>query len=57
MDWFFEGLGTLLIGLLIGGAGGSGVTWKLMQRRISQRQRAGDNASQIQAGRDVRSDS
>lgn len=54
MEWLFDGLGTLLIGLLIGGAGGSAVTWRVMSRRTSQKQRAGDNAHQVQAGRDVR---
>ena len=54
MEWIFDGVGTLLVGLLLGGAGGSAVTWRVMQRRTSQKQRAGDGASQIQAGRDVR---
>ncbi len=56
MDWLFEGLGTLVIGLLVGGAGGSAVTWKIAQRSITQRQRAANNSHQVQAGRDARSD-
>ncbi|MGR2751498.1 hypothetical protein [Agromyces arachidis] len=53
MEWLFEGLGTLLIGLLIGGAGGGAIGWRLAIRKTSQRQHAGDNASQYQAGRDI----
>ncbi len=54
MDWFFDGLGTLLVGLVLGGAGGSAITWRVMTTRTTQRQRAGDRATQVQAGRDVR---
>lgn len=54
MEWFFDGLGTMLIGLVVGAAGGSGLTWRVMSKRRSQVQRAGDSAQQIQAGRDVR---
>lgn len=54
MEWFFDGLGTLLVGLIVGGAGGGAVGWKLAVRKTSQRQRGGDNAQQLQAGRDIR---
>jgi hypothetical protein len=54
MDWFFDGLGTLLIGLLIGGAGGGAAGWHLNSRRTVQNQKARDAAQQVQAGRDVR---
>ena len=54
MDWFFDGLGTLLIGLLVGGAGGGIVGWRLTVQRTVQKQRAGDKTKQVQAGRDVR---
>jgi hypothetical protein len=54
MDWIFDGIGTLVVGLIIGGAGGSAVTWRVMVSRRSQKQRAGNNSTQIQAGRDVR---
>lgn len=53
MDWFFDGLGTLLIGMVLGGGGGSAVTWKVVTRRIKQTQEAGDFAQQSQVGRDV----
>jgi len=53
MDWVFEGIGTLLLGLLVGGAGGSVVTWRVVSNRQSQRQRAGSHSTQLQAGRDA----
>ncbi len=54
MEWFIDGLGTLLIGLLTGGAVGTSITWRVMSRRssVKQSQRAGDNAMQTQVGRD-----
>lgn len=56
LEWLFSGIGTFLIGLLVGGTGGSAVTWRVMVKKNdeSQRQRAGDNSRQIQAGRDIR---
>lgn len=56
MDWFFDGLGTLLVGVLVGGAGGSAATWRIMSKRskVGQKQRAGDHASQVQVGRDAK---
>ena len=53
MDWFFDGLGTLLIGLLVGGVGGGAICWKIAVNRTVQRQHSGDKSSQVQAGRDV----
>lgn len=51
MDWFFDGLGTFLIGLLFGGASGSAVTWRVINTtKVKQSQRAGDRASQTQVG-------
>jgi hypothetical protein len=52
MDWLFDGLGTLLIGLVIGGGGGSAIGWKLAIRKTRQTQRAGNYASQTQIGGD-----
>jgi hypothetical protein len=55
MEWFFEGLGTaiitLVLGLLTGGAIGYRIGIK-KTNRVNQRQKAKDNASQIQIGRD-----
>lgn len=53
MDWIFDGIGTLLLGLLVGGAGGSAVTWRVVSNRQSQRQRAGSHSTQLQVGRDA----
>jgi hypothetical protein len=50
MEWFFEGLGTFLVGLVIGGTGGHVITRKVMK----QRQKARDGARQVQIGGDVR---
>lgn len=48
MDWFFDGIGTMLIGLIIGGVGGGAVGWKIGVNSRSQRQSAKDHASQVQ---------
>ena len=50
MEWFFDGLGTELISLLIGTVFGGVVGWKLSIHRFSQKQRAGDNSTQTQVG-------
>lgn len=54
MEWLFDGLGTMLVGLVVGALGGTGVTWKVMSKKRTQRQKARDGATQIQAGRDVK---
>lgn len=58
MDWFFDGIGTMLIGLILGGAAGSAVTWRVVSKRsrVTQNQKAGTNAVQVQVGRDTRSE-
>ena len=53
MEWFFEGLGTALIGLLIGLAGGGAVGYKIgIKKSTQQKQKAKDNVTQMQVGRD-----
>lgn len=47
MEWFFNGLGTALIGLVIGGTVGYRIGIK---KSIRQKQKAGDNAQQMQVG-------
>lgn len=56
VDWFFDGLGTMLIGLILGGAAGSTVTWRIMSKRstVKQKQHAGNNATQVQVGGDAK---
>lgn len=56
MEWLFSGIGTFVIGLLIGGTGGSAVTWRVIVKKNnkSQYQSAGDGSYQIQAGGDVK---
>ncbi|KAA6318884.1 hypothetical protein EZS27_031157 [termite gut metagenome] len=53
MEWFFEGLGTALIGLVIGITGGGAIGYRIgIKKNIHQKQKAKDNATQIQVGRD-----
>ncbi len=52
MTWLFEGLGTLLIGLVLGGTAGAVGGWKLAVRSVRQTQHAGNNAKQTQVGGD-----
>lgn len=55
MEWFFDGIGTalitLIIGLLTGGAVGYRIGIK-NTNKVNQKQTAKDNALQIQVGRD-----
>lgn len=55
MEWAFEGIGTFLIGLLLGGGAGAAVTWRIAIRNRNQRQvqKAGNSSNQIQAGGDI----
>lgn len=52
MDWFFDGIGTFFVGLLLGGTGGTAVGWQVAMRRVKQSQVAGDSAKQTQVGGD-----
>ncbi len=50
-QWLFDGLGTMLIGLIIGGAGGSTIGYRIgLKKNIRQKQKAGNNATQTQVG-------
>jgi len=54
MEWIFDGIGTaivtLIVGLLTGGAMGYKIG--INKNKVKQKQKAGDNSSQIQIGRD-----
>lgn len=56
MEWIFSGIGTevisAIIGLIIGGASGYKIGVKVTnnKKNTKQRQRAGDNSTQIQIG-------
>jgi hypothetical protein len=52
LDWFFDGLGTMLLGLVIGGGAGGAAGWKLGIRSTRQSQRAGRGSTQTQIGGD-----
>ena len=46
----FEGIGSTIIGALLGAALSGPIGYHIGKRTITQRQRARDNASQIQIG-------
>lgn len=53
MEWFFDGIGTeivgIVIGLIISAIGGGAVGYKIgIKRTLSQEQRAGENSEQRQ---------
>lgn len=49
MEWFFDGIGTELVSLIIGAIGGGAVGYKVGIRRTAvQKQVAGDHAKQTQ---------
>lgn len=55
MEWFFDGLGTTIISLIIGLLTGGSIGYRKgikKSNKVNQKQKAGDNASQIQIGRD-----
>ncbi|WP_164723265.1 hypothetical protein [Chryseobacterium aureum] len=55
MEWFFDGLGTSLITLIIGLLGGSAIGYKIgIKKSIKQIQKAGNNSSQMQVGNDYK---
>ena len=58
MNSLFDGLGTAIIMALLGGSAIGGGIWYLRSSRVKvkQKQKAGDNASQIQSGRDTKID-
>lgn len=48
MEWFFDGLGTFLIGLFFGGAGGFVIGRFSIKKSIRQMQKARNNVNQTQ---------
>lgn len=54
MEWIFDGIGTALITLVLGLLIGGAVVYRvsLYKNIIKQKQRSGDNSTQIQVGRD-----
>ncbi len=49
LEWFFDGIGTELISLIIGAIGGGAVGYKVgIKRTAVQKQVAGDNSEQSQ---------
>ena len=54
MEWIFDGIGTAIVTLILGLLTGGAVGYKIgINKNIAkQKQKAGDNSSQIQIGRD-----
>ena len=54
MEWIFDGIGTAIITLIVGLLTGGAVGYKIgiNNNTVKQKQKAGDNSSQIQIGRD-----
>lgn len=54
MEWIFDGIGTAIITLIGGLLTGGAVGYKIgiNKNTVKQKQKAGDNSSQIQIGRD-----
>lgn len=51
MEWVFDGIGTELVSLLIGGIFGGTIGYKIgIKNKISQCQKGRDNANQVQVG-------
>jgi len=51
MEWFFSGLGTAIIGIIIGAIGGGAIGYRIgIKKNNRQTQKAGDNVTQIQIG-------
>lgn len=55
MEWFFDGIGTeiisAIIGLIVGGIGGGFIGYRIaIKNKAKQKQKAGDNSTQIQIG-------
>lgn len=49
LEWFFDGIGTELVSLIIGAIGGGAVGYKVgIKRTAVQKQVAGDNSEQSQ---------
>lgn len=55
MEWIFEGIGTAIITLIVGLFTGGAIGYRIAINKnntIIQKQKAGDNSSQMQIGKD-----
>lgn len=51
MEWMFDGIGTELVSLLVGGILGGTIGYRIgIKNKVSQSQKGRDNASQVQIG-------
>ena len=54
MEWIFEGIGTAIITLILGLITGGAIGYRIGIKnttKVNQKQKAGDNATQIQVGK------
>lgn len=49
-QWLFDGIGTAVLGLVVGGLGGGFVGYRIGKQSIRQSEKARDNAVQTQIG-------
>lgn len=54
VSWFFDGLGTFLLGLILGAGGDRLIIKASKRKRVVQRQQATSHANQVQVGGDVK---
>ncbi len=55
MEWIFSGIGTAILTFIVGLISGGSVGYKIginQKTTTKQKQKAGDNSSQIQIGKD-----
>ncbi|MPM25507.1 hypothetical protein SDC9_72002 [bioreactor metagenome] len=54
MEWFFDGIGTSIISLIVGLLTGGSVGYRIgiNKNSANQKQKSGDSSTQIQIGRD-----
>lgn len=55
VEWFFDGIGSTIIGtllgLIVGGVAGGFIGYRVsIKNKSNQRQKAGDNSNQLQVG-------
>ncbi|MDR1668995.1 MAG: hypothetical protein LBR76_03470 [Oscillospiraceae bacterium] len=49
-QWFFDGLGTFLVGLVLGGSAGWVTTYRIVTKKVKQKANAKDHSTVIQVG-------
>lgn len=50
MEWFFDGIGTEIISIIISFIIGGSIGYRIGINKNNQKQKAGDNSTQVQIG-------